>query len=295
MCAVASAWSIWRILWLRRDPQNVENAFLMCGRRHGINVGRWRKGGGSAERAEFSAVTDVAPDKPWISGVVQDHDNRQYLEIDVASLIRDAEFMNIGIGDGMRERKMASREVGARQHAVRGWHSAASNGMQRPRRSWQRGLADLQILILLGVIFLVPVAITTWFLVQKQRDEIASAEKEIVGAQYTAALRTLSQSAGHHRLAGRRACEVCRRNEKNIVALDALEAQSGAALGSAAGWARVKAAWNRIESGLDKMDANQTRDAYAALEQQWQARWRMSRRAPTCCSIRQIEATIWRV
>ncbi|MEQ1774753.1 MAG: methyl-accepting chemotaxis protein, partial [Burkholderiales bacterium] len=125
----------------------------------------------------------------------------------------------------------------------------------------------MQILILLGVIFLVPVAITTWFLVQKQRDEIASAEKEIVGAQYTAALRALSQNVGRHRSAGREGLAKFSADvKKNVAAIDALESQSGAALGSAAGWLRVKAAWSRIETGVEKMDADQARDAYAALD-----------------------------
>jgi hypothetical protein len=47
---------------------------------------------------EFTPVADAAPDKPWISGVLQDHDGRQYFEIDIAALIRDRIFMDIGIG-----------------------------------------------------------------------------------------------------------------------------------------------------------------------------------------------------
>ena len=143
--------------------------------------------------------------------------------------------------------------------------AAQRQRLRRPRGFWQRGLADLQILILLGVIFLVPVAITTWFLVQKQRDEMASAEKEIVGAQYTAALRTLSLSAGRYRATSREA-RLADAVKSNIAAIDRLESTAGASLGSAAGWARVKAAWVRIESGVEKMDADQARDAYSALD-----------------------------
>ena len=143
--------------------------------------------------------------------------------------------------------------------------AAQRQHLRSPRGFWQRGLADLQILILLGVIFLVPVAITTWFLVQKQRDEIASAEKEIVGAQYTAALRTLSRSAGRYRATSRDA-KLAETVKSNIAGIDRLESSVGASLGSAAGWARVKAAWGRIETGVEKMDADQARDAYAALD-----------------------------
>ena len=152
-----------------------------------------------------------------------------------------------------------------------GWQLATEAGSvpggAAAARRRQRGLADLHILVLLGVIFLVPVVITTWLLVQKQRDEIASAEKSIVGAQYTGALRVLSQNAGKHRVVSRDGvATVTAEIKKSVAAVDALEAQSGAVLGSAAGWARVKAAWGRVETGAEKMDADQARDAYAALE-----------------------------
>ena len=137
----------------------------------------------------------------------------------------------------------------------------------KPANARQRGLADLNILILLGVIFLVPVAITSWFLVQKQRDEIAVAERELVGAQYTGVLRPLMQSAGKHRAAARDGVARPTAEVKSaIAAVDAVESQTGAQLGTAAGWARVKAAWARIETGGDKLDADQSRDAYSALD-----------------------------
>jgi twitching motility protein PilI len=80
-------------------PRTSENAFLMCGRRHGVNVGLLaQKVVGLRNAQEFSAVEGAVPDKRWISGVVQDHDLRQYQEIDVAALIRDPAFMDIGIG-----------------------------------------------------------------------------------------------------------------------------------------------------------------------------------------------------
>ncbi len=76
-----------------------ENAFLMCGRRHGVNVGLLaQKVVGLRNAQEFSAVEGAVPDKPWISSIVQDHDSRQYQEIHVAALLRDAAFMDIGIG-----------------------------------------------------------------------------------------------------------------------------------------------------------------------------------------------------
>ncbi len=152
----------------------------------------------------------------------------------------------------------------AKQDALKTGHYPMSTTPPMPR---QRGLADLNILILLGVIFLVPVAITTWFLEQKQRDEIAFAEREIVGAQYTGALRALMQSTGKHRAAARDGgARPTDEVKGNVAAVDAVEARAGALLGSAAGWGRVKAAWARIEAGAEKMDADQAREAYGALD-----------------------------
>jgi twitching motility protein PilI len=79
-------------------PRTSENAFLMCGRRHGVNVGLLaQKVVGLRNAQEFTALADPV-DRPWISGIVQDHESRQYLEIDMAKLIRDPAFMDIGIG-----------------------------------------------------------------------------------------------------------------------------------------------------------------------------------------------------
>ncbi len=80
-------------------PRTSDNAFLMCGRRHGANVGLLvRKVVGLRNAQDFTPMADAAPDKPWISGVVQDQNGQQYLDMDVARLIRDPAFMNIGIG-----------------------------------------------------------------------------------------------------------------------------------------------------------------------------------------------------
>lgn len=80
-------------------PRTSENAFLMCGRRHGLNVGLLvQKVVGLRNAQDFSTVEGAAPDRRWISGIVQDHDLRQYQEIDVAALLRDPAFMDIGVG-----------------------------------------------------------------------------------------------------------------------------------------------------------------------------------------------------
>ncbi len=126
----------------------------------------------------------------------------------------------------------------------------------------QRGLADLNVLILLGVIFLVPVAISSWFLVQKQRDEIALAEQEVMISDYAGALRGVVQALGRERGGQAKPGEL----KSAINAADTMQAKAGAALNGATGWARVKSAWSKLPGGVDKVDADQARVVYAELD-----------------------------
>ncbi len=152
-------------------------------------------------------------------------------------------------------------------NALQGTGLAAGSPRTRTHavRAAQRGVADLHILILLGVIFLLPVAVSTWFLLQQQREEIALAERELVGAQYAGALRALEHSSGRYRAAARAgtAAKLAAEVNGRVSAVEALETRHSALLHSAAGWGRVKAAWARIEAGAEKMDA---RDGYRALD-----------------------------
>jgi twitching motility protein PilI len=80
-------------------PRTSESAFLVCGPRFGLNVGLLvRKVVGLRNADEFKPVAPMNPDKLWISGVVRDHEGREYRELNVASLIRDPEFLDIGTG-----------------------------------------------------------------------------------------------------------------------------------------------------------------------------------------------------
>ncbi len=79
-------------------PRTSESAYLLCGQRHGLNVGLLvRKVVGLRNAQEFNPVNGVRSDKPWISAIVVDHDDREYREINMAALIRDPVFMNIGL------------------------------------------------------------------------------------------------------------------------------------------------------------------------------------------------------
>ena len=80
-------------------PRTSESAFLSCGQRYGLNVGLLvRKVVGLRNADEFTPVANANPDKSWISGMVRDHEDREYREINMASLIRDPAFLDIGAG-----------------------------------------------------------------------------------------------------------------------------------------------------------------------------------------------------
>ena len=123
----------------------------------------------------------------------------------------------------------------------------------------QRGMADVNILMLLGVIFLVPVVLTTWFLVQKQRNEIAVVEQEIAVAEYVGALRGMTQASTRERAGQAKPGEL----KNAVAAVEAAQPRAGSA-GAAGGWAKVKSAWSRLAT--DKLDAGEARDAHANLD-----------------------------
>jgi twitching motility protein PilI len=80
-------------------PRTSESAYLSCGQRYGLNVGLLvRKVVGLRNAEEFKPVTSAGISYPWISGVVRDHEGREYREINMATLIRDPAFLNIGAG-----------------------------------------------------------------------------------------------------------------------------------------------------------------------------------------------------
>lgn len=78
-----------------------ESAFLLCGQRHGLNVGLlMRRVVGLRTAQEFTPVPDKAAGKPWITALLNDHEGREYREINVAKLVRDPAFMDISIDAG---------------------------------------------------------------------------------------------------------------------------------------------------------------------------------------------------
>lgn len=83
-------------------PKSNESAFLLCGQRHGLNVGLLvRKVVGLRNAQEFTAVREGGePGKPWVAAVLNDHEGREYRELNVAQLVRDPAFMDISADAG---------------------------------------------------------------------------------------------------------------------------------------------------------------------------------------------------
>lgn len=82
-------------------PRTSECAFLSCGQRHGVNVGLLvRKVVGLRNADEFKPAPHAECDKIWVSGVVADHESREYWEINMAMLMRDPQFLDISADAG---------------------------------------------------------------------------------------------------------------------------------------------------------------------------------------------------
>ncbi len=78
-------------------PRTAESAFLACGPRYGLNVGLLvRKVIGLRNADEFKPAPDGVPAQTWVAGVVGDHEGREYREINMAHLLRDSAFVDIG-------------------------------------------------------------------------------------------------------------------------------------------------------------------------------------------------------
>ena len=146
------------------------------------------------------------------------------------------------------------------------------------RKKARFGSGGLQILALIGLVFMVPLGVTTYFLAQEQHEQIVFAEKELGGAQYASALRDFSQLVLTHRgivrriLQGEEAARPAQVKtaagmRKAISGIDAVDARFGAVLGSTAGWSAIKADWVKVETGFEKLTPAQARDQHTAVNE----------------------------
>jgi twitching motility protein PilI len=78
-------------------PRTPDCAFLACGPRYGLNVGLLvARVIGLRNAEEFEPASPMQGSINWVSGLVRDHEGREYREINMGMLIRDPAFLNIG-------------------------------------------------------------------------------------------------------------------------------------------------------------------------------------------------------
>jgi methyl-accepting chemotaxis protein len=145
---------------------------------------------------------------------------------------------------------------------------ARSARAQRRRADrWQLG--DLQALVLIGAIFMMPIALLTYDVIDEHNKQIRFAEKELRGAEHAAVLRDMQQQLLRHRglvdrvlggenseLAGQAAARATLR--KTITALDALDARYGGEWASKGPWAAIKASWTKLDASLGRLDVDES-------------------------------------
>ena len=145
---------------------------------------------------------------------------------------------------------------------------ARSARAQRRRADrWQLG--DLQALVLIGAIFMMPIALLTYDVIEEHNKQIRFAEKELRGAEHAAVLRDMQQQLLRHRglvdrvlggenseLAGQAAARATLR--KTITALDALDARYGGEWASKGPWAAIKASWTKLDASLGRLDVDES-------------------------------------
>src|SRR3954470_10596271 len=128
-------------------------------------------------------------------------------------------------------------------------------------------LGDLQALVLIGAMFMIPIALLTYDVIAEHNKQIRFAEKELRGAEHIAALRDLQQQLLRHRglvdrvlggenaeLAAQAAARATLR--KTVAALDALDARYGAEWASRGAWASIKASWMKLDASLGRLDVD---------------------------------------
>jgi methyl-accepting chemotaxis protein len=144
---------------------------------------------------------------------------------------------------------------------------AAPAGRQA-RKSSRWNLGDLQALILIGAIFMMPIALLTYDVLEAEYKQIRFAEKELRGTEHAAALRDMQQQLLRHRnlvdrVLGGENAEIEQQAaaraavKKTLAKLDDLDARYGAEWSSNAAWAAIKASWTKLDAKLGRLDVDE--------------------------------------
>ncbi|MGZ5256742.1 MAG: hypothetical protein ACXWC0_03785, partial [Burkholderiales bacterium] len=145
---------------------------------------------------------------------------------------------------------------------------AAAPAGPQARKSSRWNLGDLQALILIGAIFMMPIALLTYDVLDAEYKQIRFAEKELRGTEHAAALRDMQQQLLRHRnlvdrVLGGENAEIEQQAaaraalRKTLAKLDDLDARYGAEWGSTAAWAAIKASWTKLDAKLGRLDVDE--------------------------------------
>ena len=145
-----------------------------------------------------------------------------------------------------------------------------------PGTKSRRAFGDLQTLILIGVLFMIPVVLVSYFLVREENRLISFAEGELRGAAYSTALRDFQQLTLSHRgaidrvLKGDAAqkpiqADLQKKINAKIDELSSLDIQYGAEFRTKREWNEVKGKWNALASALGRIEEQRNHGEHAAI------------------------------
>src|SRR5690242_14535665 len=136
-------------------------------------------------------------------------------------------------------------------------------------------LGDLQALVLIGAMFMIPIALLTYDVIAEHNKQIRFAEKELRGAEHIGALRDLQQQLLRHRglvdrVLGGENAELAQQTaaratlKKTVLRLDELDARYAPEWGSQEAWTKIKASWFKLDPFLGRLDVDETMSAVLA-------------------------------
>ncbi len=148
--------------------------------------------------------------------------------------------------------------------------------LPKPPGQQKRRLSDLQTLILIGILFMVPIVLVSYFLVREENRQINFAQKELRGATFYTVLGDLQQLMLSHRGAMDRVLEgdaaqkpiqadLLAKVKAKIVEIHALDIRFGAEFRTSAEWRDVKAKWSQLESTLGSLTEQRSHEAHSAI------------------------------
>lgn len=132
----------------------------------------------------------------------------------------------------------------------------------------KRRLGDLQALVLIGVLFMIPIGVLLYDLFSLKNAHINRAEKEVRGLRINAELRDLQQALMAHRAPARQVADgvgEARAEQQKILATVKKDIEDtgkivellGGEFGVLEEWRKAKADWQKYEAGAATLKGQQ--------------------------------------